>query len=144
MKSILKIGAWALAGAIMVMTLGPISERPQFGHPQLERFTAFLTLALLWSASYRGRLMQVLIGLASGAVLLELAQALTPYRDPGVRDVFAKIAGAAVGTGIVGLLRKFRTHQKHPEICARPESLLALIGTIGGHNSGSSPVTHQD
>jgi VanZ family protein len=81
--------------------LGPVSDRPQFGHPQGERFAAFFALGLCWAAAYPGRLWRVLGGLALAAVVLEAAQAFVPGRDPGVPDALAKVIGAAAAVALV-------------------------------------------
>jgi len=113
--------AWVLAALIVLVTLGPVSERPQFGHPQDERFLAFLVLGLCWGATYPNRLWRVFLGVAAAAVLLEAAQALAPGRDPRVADALAKIAGAAAGVAMIavarssGLFERRRTALKQRE-----------------------------
>ena len=115
--------AWVLAALIVFVTLGPVSDRPQFGHPQDERFLAFLVLGLCWGATYPSRLWRVFIGVAAAAVLLEAAQGLAPGRDPRVVDAFAKIAGAAVGVAMIAIARSFLavywTHTKRAQVAAR-------------------------
>ena len=85
----------------MVFTLGPVSERPQLGHPQDERFAAFFALGVCWAAAYPARLWRVLGGLVLAAILLEAAQALVPGRDPGVPDALAKVMGAMAAVALV-------------------------------------------
>ena len=53
-----RILAWALLGYIAFVTLGPLRDRPQFGHADAERFIAFaVTGAALRSVIRRsGRL----------------------------------------------------------------------------------------
>jgi hypothetical protein len=104
-RFLLLLSAWASAGAIVAFTLGPVACRPQFGHPQLERFAAFLVLGACWGAAYHRRPLRVLAGLTLGAVGLELAQALAPGRDAGAPDALAKVCGAAVGVAAVVLIR---------------------------------------
>jgi VanZ family protein len=89
--------AWLIAAAVIVVTLGPVSIRPQFGHPQIERFAGFFILAISWSWAYGKRLRWVFAGLVLSAVLLEAAQLLVPGRDAGVLDALVKVAGAAGG-----------------------------------------------
>jgi hypothetical protein len=99
--------AWGLAALIVFVTLGPVSDRPQFGHPQDERFLAFLVLGMCWGATYPSRLWRVFVGVAAAAVLLEAAQALAPGRDPRVADALAKIFGAAVGVVMIAVVRSW-------------------------------------
>lgn len=97
--------AWALAVLVVVFTLGPLSDRPQFGHPQIERFLAFLMLGLCWAAAYPARPWRVLISLVAAAILLEAAQGLVPGRDPGAPDALAKIAGATTAVSLLAAAR---------------------------------------
>jgi VanZ family protein len=100
------IAGWALAVLVVFLTLGPVSDRPQLGHPQFERFAAYLALGLCWGAAYPARLWRVLLVLTAAAVLLEMAQALAPGRDPGVIDAIVEVAGAVVGVGLVAAGRR--------------------------------------
>lgn len=112
MKRVALIAAWILAVLVVVFTLGPVSDRPQFGHPQGERFIGFFALGLCWAAAYPGRAWRVLLGLLAAAAMLEAAQGLVPGRDPGAPDALAKMAGAAVAVAIVAGAR--RTLQRQP------------------------------
>ena len=97
--------AWSLAAFIVFATLGPQSLRPHLGPAQLERFGAYFVTTAAFVAAYPSR--PRLIGMAgvAAAVLLELAQALAPGRDPGVPDAIAKALGALAGVAAsVGLL----------------------------------------
>ena len=99
------LAAWVLAALIVFVTLGPLADRPKFGHPQDERFLAFLVLGFCWAATYPARLWRVFLGVAGAAILLEAAQALAPGRDPHVADALAKIAGAATGVTMIAIAR---------------------------------------
>ena len=100
--------AWLFAATIIVVTLGPVSVRPQFGHPQFERFAGFFILASSWSWPHAKRLSWVFAGTVAAAVLLEAGQLLVPGRDAGVQDALAKIAGAACGVLTVVLATRVR------------------------------------
>ena len=123
MQRLFLLVAWVLAALIVLVTLGPVSDRPQFGHPQDERFLAFLVLGLCWGATYPFRLWRVFIGVTAAAVLLEAAQALAPGRDPRVADALAKIAGGAAGVALVAVTRSFLvaywTHTKRAQVAVR-------------------------
>jgi VanZ family protein len=101
--------AWLVGAAVIVVTLGPVSIRPQFGHPQIERFAGFFILAISWGWAYAKRLRWVFAGVALSAVLLEVAQLLVPGRDAGIPDAVAKIAGAACGVISVSVATRLRT-----------------------------------
>lgn len=106
MKRLALIAALVLSALVVVFTLGPVSDRPQFGHPQSERYLAFMALGLCWAAACPGRLWRVFVALAVAAALLEAAQALAPGRDPRVTDALVKIAGAATGVGLIAVARR--------------------------------------
>jgi VanZ family protein len=95
---------WLLIGAIVVMTLGPVRLRPQYGHPQLERFAAYLALGSAFAAAYPRRRAWVTVGLSAVAVGLEIGQNFIPGRDAGVPDAIAKVLGVAAGVLVVRLL----------------------------------------
>jgi peptidoglycan/LPS O-acetylase OafA/YrhL len=105
MKRAVVFVAWVLAVLVVAFTLGPLSDRPQFGHPQIERFLAFLALGLCWAAAYPARPWRVLIGLVAAVILLEAAQGVVPGRDPAVPDALAKIAGATTATALLAAAR---------------------------------------
>lgn len=105
-RFLLPLAAWVLAACVVLFTLGPASDRPQFGHPQLERFAAFLALGLCWGAAYPRWLGRVLLGLTVAAIGLESAQAFAPGRDPGLPDALAKIGGAMAGVAVIAGLRR--------------------------------------
>jgi VanZ family protein len=94
-----------LTGLIVFVTLGPVADRPQFGHPQLERFLAFFLLAGAWTLAVPGRRFMTAIALALGAALLELSQALVPHRDPGLIDAIVKMTGATFGVLMIGAMQ---------------------------------------
>ena len=100
--------AWLIGAAVIVVTLGPVSVRPQFGHPQLERFAGFFILAISWGWAYARRLGWVFAGVVLSAALLEVAQLLVPGRDAGVPAVLAKIAGAVCGVLSVAIVTRLK------------------------------------
>jgi hypothetical protein len=104
MRKLFIFASLALTVVILLVTLGPVADRPQFGHPQLERFSAFFLLAVAWSLALPGRRWGTAVGLAVAAALLELSQGLVPHRDPGAIDALAKMAGAILGVAAVGAI----------------------------------------
>ena len=89
--------ALVLSMAVIVMTLGPLSDRPGIGHPQLERFAAYFVLGATWALAFPRRMLTVGIVIAAAAAGLELAQFLAPDRDPRFVDAMAKIVGDVTG-----------------------------------------------
>jgi hypothetical protein len=88
---------WLALAIIVFSTLSPLHLRPRTGHPDLERFAAFLLAGgcFAWAdpPRWRGVLLAVIV-VAAG---LEAAQLLVPGRDAHVHDAMVKAAGGAVG-----------------------------------------------
>ena len=96
-KNLAPYVAWSLALAIVVMTLGPVGLRPQFGHPSMERFAAYLALGAAFSVAYPRHRLWVALAVVCAAFGLELGQLLVPGRDARVADAMAKAFGAVSG-----------------------------------------------
>lgn len=92
-----RILAWLLLAAVVFVTLGPVSDRPQFGHPDLERFAAYAATAVVFSFGYRRAWPALAIGLVGMAAGLEAAQWVVRNRDPHVSDLLFKCAGVLAG-----------------------------------------------
>jgi hypothetical protein len=97
LQTLARIAAWSLAVAIVVMTLGPIGLRPQFGHPSMERFAAYLALGGAFSLGYPRHRAWVALAVVCGAMGLEMGQLLVPGRDARVGDALVKVFGAVTG-----------------------------------------------
>jgi hypothetical protein len=88
---------WALLGYIALATLGPIEARPTlYTPPVYERMAAFFLLGSLFRVAYPQRGISFLIVVGS-AVMLELAQLVTPDRHGRFLDLFEKVAGGVAG-----------------------------------------------
>ena len=96
-KNLAQIVAWSLAAAIVVMTLGPVGLRPQFGHPSMERFAAYLAVGAAFSVAYPRRRVWVAVAVVCAAFGLEFGQLFVPGRDARVPDAMAKAFGAVSG-----------------------------------------------
>jgi hypothetical protein len=95
------LAALAVTAAVIVMTLGPPNDRPQLGHPDLERFCAYVVVAATWTLSFPRRPWMVLGVIAVAVLGLEAAQGLSPGRDPRLTDTFAKVLGDAAGVAAI-------------------------------------------
>jgi VanZ family protein len=95
----LRLASWALLAAITVMTLGPISLRPQTHFSaDFERFAAYVALGILFALSYpRHRIWLLGAFLVGVAATLEIGQSLVPSRDPHLSDFLFKTGGAVIG-----------------------------------------------
>src|SRR6266513_3068612 len=90
--------AWALLIFIAYVTLSPIAARPAFStSTTVEHIVAFAVLGLLFGLAYPRHLVLVLIIVLGSAVLLELAQLITPDRHARLLDAIEKMAGGASG-----------------------------------------------
>ena len=79
---------------VIVVTVGPISWRPDFGHMNIERFVGFAVLTLLFSVGYPRRQALIAALLGSGAICLEALQFVAPGRDANFFNLIVKLGGA--------------------------------------------------
>jgi hypothetical protein len=92
--------ACLMLAAIVFVTLSPIHLRPQTGHPNLERFGAFLVLGAAYTLALPRQAGRVALFMVVGAFALEAAQRWAPTRDPDLRDALVKAFGALAGVAI--------------------------------------------
>jgi VanZ family protein len=98
MQRVCRILAVVLALYIAFVTLAPLRYRPQTGHPQAERFAAYLVLGAVFSLAYPKQRGWIAVGVVAGSIALELGQLAVPGRDAGIPDVIAKALGGITGT----------------------------------------------
>ena len=78
--------------------LAPYLRQPEMQtYAHFEHIMAFALLGALFAFAYPKRLLLVCCIVLGGAVLLEIAQTLTPDRHGTLIDALEKIAGGAVG-----------------------------------------------
>ena len=100
-RTLFRLAAWCALGLVAFATLSPIGLRPDSGLPaQVERFTAFLTMGLMFGLAYRARPLRIALLVLGSALALELLQLLAPGRHGMLPDAGVKLAGAAIGLGI--------------------------------------------
>ena len=95
--------AGALAG-ILVLALMPVGNGPDWfaQADKVRHAAAFITL---WAIGRRAGLKPtwaLALGLLGFGIGIELAQALTTYRDSSIGDVLADAAGIAAGRALLG------------------------------------------
>jgi hypothetical protein len=88
---------WLALAIIVFSTLSPLHLRPRTGHPDLERFAAFLLAAGCFAWADPPRWRGVLVAVVAVAAGLEAAQLLVPGRDAHVHDAMVKAAGGVAG-----------------------------------------------
>lgn len=96
--------ACLLLAFVTFATLSPIQLRPKTGHPNLERFVAFLLLSGAYTVALPRRAGLIAVCMVAAAFVLEAAQYLAPTRDPDVRDAMVKSLGALVGVATAHLI----------------------------------------
>lgn len=98
LQKIVTAAAWLALGFIAFATLSPIRDRPTlFYSPSLEHVGAFAVLGLLFCLVYPRKIGLVCAVVFGCAILLELAQLLTPDRHGRIQDAIEKLAGGTVG-----------------------------------------------
>jgi VanZ family protein len=95
--------ACLLLAFIVFATLCPVHLRPKTGHPNLERFAAFLILGAAYTFALPRRAALVALFMVAGAFGLEAAQRWVPTRDPDLRDALVKSFGALIGVAFAWL-----------------------------------------
>jgi hypothetical protein len=95
---LITVAAWASLAFIAYATISPIQDRPiLFTLPSFERFAAFAVLGALFCLAYPRHIALVCLVVLGSAVLLEVAQLLTPDRHGRIQDAIVKMTGGAVG-----------------------------------------------
>jgi VanZ family protein len=119
MRKYVLIVACLLLAFVVFATLSPIHLRPKTGHPNLERFAAFLVLGSAYTLALPRRAGLVAVCLVVGAFALEAAQRWAPTRDPDVNDALMKALGALAGVTITRVadigLERWRAERRSAE-----------------------------
>lgn len=109
MRSLLIVGGWLLAAAIVVLSLIPAPPDVDVPHgDKLGHFAAYALLAFWFCWLYpqpRTRLLYGAAWIAMG-VALEFAQGATGYRSFELADMAANSLGVLLGWGISATLRR--------------------------------------
>ena len=95
---LITVAAWVLLAFIAYATISPIQARPTlFASPSFERLAAFTVLGALFCLAYPRHIVLVFLIVFGSAVLLEIAQLLTPDRHGRIQDAIVKMTGGALG-----------------------------------------------
>ena len=107
LRRFLVIAAWGCLAFIAFATLAPIGERPTVvSSASLEHYAAFAVLGALFSLAYPRHTAFIVSIVLGSAVLLELAQLLTPDRHGQLVDALQKMAGGTFGISVILVLRR--------------------------------------
>jgi hypothetical protein len=102
MTKVIRLAAWALLVVVAIMTVGPISLRPETSFPvNFERTAAWICIGAMFSFAYPARAALTAAALVGAAGLLELAQIEALGRHGHVLDFLFKACGALLGVGAV-------------------------------------------
>jgi VanZ family protein len=110
-RIVVSAAAWLSLALIAYATLSPFSDRPEIDaegffqtFANLDRYVAFAVAGGLFGLAYPRQLSFVCVVVFASAVLLELAQMLTPDRHARVADALQKTIGGAIGIAFARLI----------------------------------------
>lgn len=107
LSMVLKLAAWLLLVAVIVITLVPAEYRPETPLPlKVERALGFAVMTFVFTLAYPQWWRAILVVATAGAVGLELLQFIIPSRDPSPVDAVVKAIGACVGVAGAMLARR--------------------------------------
>jgi hypothetical protein len=100
LHKLVTVAAWAAIAFIGYATVSPIQLRPTLPtSASFEHLAAFAVIGALFCLAYPRQIPLVCLIVLGSAVLLEIAQLLTPDRHGRIQDAIEKLTG-----GIVGIL----------------------------------------
>ena len=93
-----RLAAWGLLTFIVYATISPGQDRPTLlTSTSFEHLAAFAVLGALFCLGYPRQIALVCLIVLGSAVLLEIAQQLTPDRHGRIHDAIIKMTGGALG-----------------------------------------------
>jgi len=107
--NIIRIAAWGLAAAIVILSLVPPELRPETGAPRaLEHFTIYIATGCAFCLGYGGIELFLIASLVIFAGAVELAQLLVPGRHSRLSDFIIDALAMSTGVVIVTIARRYR------------------------------------
>ena len=113
-RTLTAVAAWLSLAFIAYATLSPLNERPEisglFSH--FDHYFGYAVAGALFAFAYPRQSLFVCIIVFGSAILLELAQLLTPDRHARVVDALRKLIGGVLGIAFARLIIShwFRNH----------------------------------
>ena len=105
-RTLTAVAAWLSLAFIAYATLSPLNERPEisglFSH--FDHYFAYAVAGGLFAYAYPRQTLFVCIIVFGSAILLELAQLLTPDRHARVLDALRKLIGGVLGIAFARLI----------------------------------------
>jgi VanZ family protein len=104
MKTAVRIAAWMLLAAIVVLSLVPAQDRPVTGAPHdVEHLGIFVVTGLAFGLGYPSRFLLQGIWLVLFAALIEIAQLAVPGRHARFADFVVDAISLLVGIAIAAM-----------------------------------------
>jgi VanZ family protein len=98
MLKVVRISAWLLAAAIVVLSLVPPSLRPETDLPHdLEHFAIFAATGLAFGLGYGRRYLAVAVALVIFTGAIEIAQIVVPDRHARLGDFIVDALAVCIG-----------------------------------------------
>jgi VanZ family protein len=105
---LIRIAAWTVAGAIVVLSIVPAQVRPETGLPhKLEHFLVFALSGLAFGLSYHAKRGLLTLQLGIFAACVEVVQLFVPGRHARLSDFFIDAIAIVFGSAIGALTRQF-------------------------------------
>jgi VanZ family protein len=112
LQRVVRITAWSLAGAIVVLSLLPPGLRPETGQPHvLEHFLIFATTGAAFGLGYEARRWLLAIQLVIFAGAVEIAQLFAPGRHARLSDFLVDAIAISSSSIAASIVRQVRPHR---------------------------------
>ena len=99
--------AWALAAAIIFLSIGPASTRPVTGAGQnFEHLMIFLAMGMAFGLGYPCRFRLLFVAMFAFAGAVEIAQMWAPGRHARLSDFMTDATASCLGVGLSYVLSK--------------------------------------
>ncbi len=109
-RIVFQVIAWALAAAIVFLSIGPASTRPVTGAGQnFEHLTIFLATGMAFGLGYPSRLRFLFVAMFAFSGAVEVAQMMAPGRHARLSDFVTDATASCLGVGLSYVLSKLIT-----------------------------------
>ena len=109
-RIVFQVIAWALAAAIVFLSIGPASTRPVTGAGQnFEHLTIFLATGMAFGLGYPSRLRFLFVAMFAFSGAVEIAQMMAPGRHARLSDFVTDATASCLGVGLSYVLSKLIT-----------------------------------
>jgi VanZ family protein len=108
-RTLTTVAAWLSLAFIAYATLSPLNERPEIGglFSHFDHYLAYAVTGGLFAFAYPRHTPFVCLIVFGSAILLELAQLLTPDRHARVLDALRKLIGGVLGIACARMIASY-------------------------------------